>query len=173
MGSGEDLKNEMLVRYDAWNRIKPGMTPLMQAADKGDAVEVRRLLQRGEDVNAVDETGWTALMIAAVTVQPQAISALLDGGARVDQQDRHGDTALIGCPAVRFGNLHLGADIIRSLLSHGASVENTNDLAECALMWAARAGNVESIGVLVKAGANPSRRDRCRQLDGSRNMAAS
>jgi hypothetical protein len=134
------------------------MTPLMQAAGKGDADEVRRFLQRGEDVNAVDETGWTALMIAAVTVQPQAISALLDGGARVDQRDRHGDTALIGCAAVRFGNLHLAAQIIRSLLSHGASVEAANDLGESALMWAARAGNVESIGVLLEAGANPSRR---------------
>ena len=163
MGSGEDLKNEMLVRYDAWNRIKPGMTPLMQAAGKGDADEVRRLLQRGEDVNAVDETGWTALMIAAETLQPHAISALLDGGARVDRQDYHGDTALIGCAAVRFGNLHLAAEIIRSLLSHGASVETTNDLGESALMWAARAGNAESIDVLVKAGANPSRRDHSGQ----------
>jgi hypothetical protein len=172
MGSGEDLKNEMLVRYDAWNRIKPGMTPLMQAAGKGDVDEVRRLLQRGEDVNAVDETGWTALMIAAVTVQPQAISALLDGGARVDQQDRHGDTALIGCAAVRFGNLHLAAGIIGSLLSHGASVETTNDLGESALMWASRAGNVESIDVLMKAGANPSRRDQSGQTALSVGMSA-
>lgn len=171
-GSGEDLKNEMLVRYDAWNRIKPGMTPLMQAAGKGDGDEVRRLLQQGEDVNAVDETGWTALMIAAVTVQPRATSALLDGGARVDQKDRHGDTALLGCAAVRFGNLHLAAEIIRNLLSHGASVETTNDLGESALMWASRAGNVESIDVLVKAGANPSRRDQSGQTALSVGMSA-
>ena len=159
MGSGEDLKNEMLVRYDAWNRIKPGMTALMQAAGMGNADGARRLLKLGEDVNAADETGWTALMVAAVTLQPQAVLALLDEGARVDQQDRHGDTALIAAAAVRFGELHLAAEILQSLLSHGASVEATNDLGESALMWAARAGNVESIDLLMRAGAQPSRRD--------------
>jgi Ankyrin repeats (3 copies)/Domain of unknown function (DUF6438)/Ankyrin repeats (many copies) len=160
MGSGDDLKNEMVVGYDAWNRLKPGMTLLMQAARKGDVDEVRRLLQAGEDVNAVDETGWTALMIAAVKVQPEAVSALLDGGARVNQQDRHGDTALIGSAAVRFGNIHVAAEVMRRLLSNGASVETTNDLGESALMWAARSGNTESIDLLLKAGADPSHRDQ-------------
>ena len=132
MGSREDLKNEMLVRSDAWNRIKPGMTALMQAARMGNADEVRRLLKLGEDVNAAEDTSWTALMVAAVTLQPQVVSALLDGGGRVDQQDRHGDTALIAAAAVRFGELHLAAEILRSLLSHGASVEATHDLGESA-----------------------------------------
>jgi ankyrin repeat protein len=63
---------------------------------------------------------------------------------------------------VRFGKLHLAAEILRSLLSHGASVDATNDLGESALMWAGRAGNVESIDLLPRAGANPSRRDQSR-----------
>ena len=39
-------------------------------------------------------------------------------------------------------------------------MEATNDLGESALMWAARAGNAESITVLLKAGANPTRVDQ-------------
>ena len=32
--------------------------------------EVRQALQRGGDVNAADETRWTALMVATVTRKP-------------------------------------------------------------------------------------------------------
>jgi len=111
-------------------------------------------------VNAADETGWTALMIAAVAVQPQSMSALLDAGARVEQRDHHGDTALIGAASVRFNNLQTAAEVVGILLAHGASVDATNDLGESALMWSARAGNPESIKVLLKAGANPALVDR-------------
>jgi hypothetical protein len=159
-GGGEDLKNEMLVRQDVHDGIKPGMNQTMHAASMGNAAEVRRVLQRGDDVNAADETGWTALMVAAVTVQPQAVSTILDLGGRVDQRDHHGDTALIGAAAVRFGNLRMATEVVGILLSHGASVDSTNDLGESALMWAARAGNPESIRVLVMAGADPARVDR-------------
>ncbi|PYS08976.1 MAG: hypothetical protein DMG15_25285 [Acidobacteria bacterium] len=183
---GEDLKNEDYVRRDVYARIKPGMTPLMQIAGgwgietraQGQAArrrmqrvtasdqarwtadELRQALERGDDVNAADETGWTPLMIAAVTVQPQSISILLDSGAYVDQRDHHGDTALIGAASVRFNNLQMAAEVLGILLAHGASVEATNDLGESALMWSARAGNPESIKVLLKAGANPARVDR-------------
>ena len=161
MGGGEDLKNEQFVRDDyVYAPIKPGMNRLMQAAGRGDGAEVRRALQRGDDVNAGDETGWTALMIAAVTVEPQSLAAILDAGARVDQRDQHGDTALMGAAAVRFGNLRKAAEIVGTLLTRGASAEATNDAGESALMWAARAGNPESINVLLQAGANPARVDR-------------
>jgi ankyrin repeat protein len=122
--------------------------------------KVKQALQRGEDVNAIDETGWTALMMAAVMGQPQSVSALIDAGARVDQRNDHGDTALIGAASVRFMDLHVAAEVVRILLQHGASVEATNDLGESALMWAARAGNPESIQLLLQAGANPLRTDR-------------
>lgn len=183
---GEDLKSEEYVTRDVEARIKPGMTPLMQIAGgwgietraQGQAAqrrmqratasdrarwaadELRQALQRGDDVNAADETGWTALMIAAVTVQPQSVSALLDAGAHVDQRDHHGDTALIGAASVRFNNLQMAAEVLGILLAHGASVDATNDLGESALMWSARAGNPESIKVLLKAGANPTHGDR-------------
>src|ERR1700720_2873811 len=66
----------------------------------GCAPQETRGLRQGEDVNATDETGWTALMAAAVAVQPQAVSILLDAGPRSDPRDHHRDTALIGAAAV-------------------------------------------------------------------------
>ena len=160
MGGGEDLKNEMFVRHDAYNGIKPGLNDLMRAAGFGAVSEIRQELEKGADVNGGDETGWTALMIAAVTTEPESVSALLDAGARVDQRDVHGDTALIGAAAVRFGKLKRAAEVLGILLAHGASVDATNELGESALMWAARSGNPDSIQVLVRAGADPTRVDR-------------
>jgi hypothetical protein len=51
-------------------------------------------------------------------------------------------------------------EILRMLLAKGASVDATNDLGETALMWAAKGGNPDGVEVLLKAGANPRKRDR-------------
>jgi Domain of unknown function (DUF6438)/Ankyrin repeats (3 copies) len=159
MGGGEDLKNEMYVRQDAYDGIKPRMTPLMRAAGLADAEALRRALDQGDDVNGGDETGWTALMFAAVTGQSQTVTALLDAGAWADQRDLHGNTALIGAAAVRFGNLRAASEMVSILLAHGASVDVTNDLGESALMWAARSANAEAIRVLMMAGADVAHAD--------------
>ncbi len=157
---GEDLKNESRVREDVYRRIKPGMTPLMQAAGRGDTAGIREGLNAGGDVNAADETGWTALMDASVSVQPDSVSALLKAGARANQRDNHGDSALIGAASVRFGNSVGAAWIVEDLISNGAEVDAVNDLGQSALMWAARAGNALAVKMLLKAGANPERTDR-------------
>jgi Domain of unknown function (DUF6438)/Ankyrin repeats (3 copies)/Ankyrin repeat len=157
---GEDLKNESGVRQDIYACIKPGMNRLMQAAGKGDVDAIRRALKSGDNLNAADETGWTALMLAAVAVQPRSVSTLLDAGAQVNQRDHHGDTALIGAASIRFRNLGTASEILRDLLAHGAWVEATNNLGESALMWAARAGSPGSIQVLLDAGADPARVDQ-------------
>jgi ankyrin repeat protein len=148
------LKYQEYVCQDARSRSKPGMTLLMQAAGTGHSP-----LPRGEDVNATDETGWTALMFASVCAQPDSVSALLDRGADINRTDNHGDTALIGAAALRY-NFQKAAQIVKSLLAHGAMVDLTNSLGESALMWAARSGNPDSIAALLKAGANPALLDR-------------
>ena len=156
----EDLKNESIVWADVHARIKPGMTLLMQAAGERDTAGIHSALEYGETINAVDETGWTALMIASVSIKPEAVSVLLNSGAKVDQRDGHGDTALIGAAAVRLNNMEKEPEILRMLLAKGASVDATNDLGETALMWAAKSGNPEGVEFLLKAGANPRKRDQ-------------
>ena len=155
----EDLKNEPAVWIDVHSRIKPGLSKLMQAAGLGNLTGIRDALQSGDKINARDETGWTPLMVASVSVQPEAVALLLDSGAEVNQTDDHGNTALIGASAVRF-NLNKEPQILQTLLTRGALPEAVNDAGESALMWAARAGNPEAIDILLKRGADPRRTDR-------------
>jgi ankyrin repeat protein len=51
------------------------MTPLMLAAWKGDPALIRDALKSGEKISAVDGSGWTALMVAAVLPRIKVVTA--------------------------------------------------------------------------------------------------
>ena len=48
-----------------------------------------------QDINAVDEYGNTALILAAANGQEGIATALIEKGADLDKQDNNGKTALI------------------------------------------------------------------------------
>jgi Ankyrin repeats (3 copies) len=95
----------------------PDQTPLMQAAANGDTKGVQQLLAAGADVNARDQSGQTALIIACRTphVPPQLVKALLAAGADVNTRSRNDYTALSW--ATTRGN----TEVIRVLRRSGAS----------------------------------------------------
>lgn len=69
-------------RYDT-----SGLTPLMQAALKGDVPRIIDLIKAGADVNAVAPgpgAGHSALAFAAFANKKEAVDALLEAGASVD-----------------------------------------------------------------------------------------
>jgi len=74
----------------------PDQTPLMQAAANGDVKKVKQQLAAGADVNARDQSGQTALIIACRTphVPPELVKALLAAGADVNTRSRNDYTAL-------------------------------------------------------------------------------
>src|SRR5688500_14584164 len=61
---------------------------LIEAARRGDAGEVRRLLDRGAGVTARDPEGATALVAAAYGNHLEAARALVEAGADVNAKDR-------------------------------------------------------------------------------------
>lgn len=85
--------------------VDSGRTPIMYAvqvcendAEPKDASRVRMialLVRHGADVNAKDDRGCTALILAALNgMNSDVLKALLDAGARVNERDHEGTTAL-------------------------------------------------------------------------------
>ena len=85
-----------------------GTTPLMMAAGAGTDVQRERapeeramaletakfLVERGADVNAAGQYGWTALHAASYQGMNDVIEYLVSKGAKIDQMDEFGQTAL-------------------------------------------------------------------------------
>jgi ankyrin repeat protein len=106
-----------------------GATPLLRAAQSGDAVLLRRLLEKGADPQLATDDGTTPLMVAAgigwvegVTYEwsPEqtlaTVRLLLELGVPVNAQNLDGQTALMGAA-------HKGrSDVVQLLVDHGADL---------------------------------------------------
>lgn len=75
----EKLLSRKLVSPDC--RDKKRRTPLMKAAEAGDAATAAVLLRHNADVNAVDDIGYTALMAAAFNGHLDVVKVLVSNGA--------------------------------------------------------------------------------------------
>ncbi|MBU1017440.1 tetratricopeptide repeat protein [Patescibacteria group bacterium] len=67
---------------------------LMMATFSGNENSVRRFLKQGIDVNEVDETGYTPLMLAAENGFTHIVKILIDHKADWKLKDKKGETAL-------------------------------------------------------------------------------
>ena|SRR2546430_1767550 len=82
---------------------------------------VRILLERGADINAQDQWGRSALMIAADAGYLDTVKLLLDWEANVHLKDMRGYTALMR--AAWKGHL----DIVNALIERGADVNGVDE----------------------------------------------
>jgi len=106
---------------------KSGFTPLMFAAQKGDADISRILIKAGAKVNEPQpRTGLTALMVASAMVQSKAVDALLEAEADTNLVDSNGYGALH--KVVRDSDYGIDPNrkndvvaIVKTLLKHGAN----------------------------------------------------
>lgn len=126
---------------------------LIRAAGRADVVALRQLIKDGAQVNAVDEWGNTALLLAAREGDVETARALLRAGADVD--GRGGPLTPLGQAALR-GHTHM----VRLLLRSGARVDARGLNEHTPLMNAAKLNHSEVVGLLLKAGANTQVKDR-------------
>lgn len=68
-------------------------TPLCVAIIKGDTASVKKFIEYGADVNE-GSNGMTPLMVAARYNKAEIISLLISKGARVEDKDEKGFTAM-------------------------------------------------------------------------------
>ena len=131
-------------------------TEIADAAMRRDAVEVRRLLQSGADVNAAQPDGATALHWAAYHGDADLAALLLEAGADAASANRNGSTPL--WLAASQGD----APMIEALLAGGADANEPLPLGRRPLMLAARAGSVDAVRALLSGGADPNAKEDAR-----------
>ena len=125
-----------------------GPAPVAEAAMKRDTEAVRALLKNGEDVNAAQGDGMTALHWAARNGDLELTQMLLYAGANVKATTRLGGyTPLL--MAADQGH----ANVIAALVAGGADVKAANALGTTPLMLAAASGNPQAVTILVENGA--------------------
>jgi len=134
---------------------------LYEAARRGDAAEVKALLDKGADVNAKFRYGATALFKAAERGHAEVVRVLLERGADASVRD-----TFYGAKAMTWALDKGHVEVVRALLTKDA--ESAGEV----LLTGARAGNVELAkaaldsgslkpetltAALVAASANPER----------------
>ena len=132
-----------------------GPAPVAEAAMKRDREAVRALLKNGEDVNAAQGDGMTALHWAARNGDLELTQMLLYAGANVKAATRLGG----------YTPLLMAADqghstVIAALIAGGADVKAANALGTTPLMLAAASGNPQAVAILVENGAEIEAREK-------------
>jgi ankyrin repeat protein len=92
------------------------ITPLHQAAGRGDAKQTLALIDLGANVNERDIANQTPLHYAASTGQIDTVRALLDRGAEIDAKNINGTMPLHYAAAA--GRM----EVVRLLVERGADV---------------------------------------------------
>lgn len=131
-----------LALHPAMAQVNAG-TALLNAAARGDAREVERLLQNGAEVDARDNQGRTPLLLAAHGNHARVARLLIAAGADVNAKDAIQDSPF----------LYAGAEgrvgILQMTLAAGADLKSTNRYGGTALIPACHHGHVEAVKVLL------------------------
>jgi ankyrin repeat protein len=129
-------------------RANTGDGSLVDAIRRNDVAAVSQV--SGTDAaRALDETGTTPLMYAALCGTPDVVRILTTRGASVNAANRFGATALMWAATSRTEN-------VKVLLSLGADVNARASNGRTALVTAARFANADAVRALLAAGADTS-----------------
>ncbi|MEH6942999.1 ankyrin repeat domain-containing protein [Bacillus sp. JJ722] len=129
------------------NMMKEGMDKMQEQlflkTEKKDAEAVSKLLKEGVDINAKDNQGRTALMIATYNNDQTTAKVLIDAGADVNIQDNMKNTPFLYAGAEGY------LEILKLTIDAGADPTITNRYGGTALIPASEHGYVDVIQELL------------------------
>ena len=132
---------------DSW-----GNTSLHLVAQKRSRrLVLENLMEHGADVNAVNNEGATALMLACETGQKGSVNLLLRAGGDTSILDVRGNTCLH-----KLNYRECDQETLQMLLDHGAPVNAINKNHHTAYMLACDQGNIDAMSTLENGGADPN-----------------
>jgi hypothetical protein len=136
---------------DANSRDPQGQPALFLALRDGSLQVAETLLAApGVDVNVLNASGESPLMIAALKGRTEWMRRLLARGARVDQP---------GWSALHYAATGPDPQAVALLLERGAAIEARSPNRTTPLMMAARYGAEASVDLLLARGADPGARN--------------
>lgn len=165
------------LRYIAQKSLPTGLTyrkrkddkllnQLINAVVKRNPKAIIKAINDGVDIDAFDETGSTALFLAANWGCVDIVRFLIEAGADVNRGDEDDKETPLMIAAARtnlYGNkIYIGdnghIEVMKLLIKAGANVNAKSSFGWTALMGAANAGSIEAVKLLLKSGANPKHR---------------
>ncbi len=110
-------------------------------------------LEKGADINAANDDGYTALIMLVGTRQDELAQLFLKKGADPNKADANGVSPLM------YAALHGRKDMAASLLEYGADINAANEQRRTALMHAVMGRAIDTLIFLLESGANIDKRD--------------
>ena len=135
---------------------------LYEAVLAGDVETIQQLIDRGANVHARDDQGWTVLHKAAIACDPDVVQLLLEKGADVNAMTQYRSTPLF--LACIVDDKSSRRDTIQLLLSRpDIDVKLGNDIGHTPLNRTILQGHTGLAQQLVKKGADVNAKDICGQ----------
>jgi len=138
--------------FDPNTRDEKGQPGLVIAMREHSLKAARALLARpATEVNALNQAGESALMLAALKGDLDGMQLLLARGAQVNQP---------GWSALHYAATGPAVQAVKLLLERGAEVDAASPNGSTPLMMAAQYGSEDSVTLLLARGADAKRRNQ-------------
>jgi ankyrin repeat protein len=121
---------------------------LLDAAERGEIVTVRKLVAQGARINWRDHRGRTPLLAATQRNRVEVAKFLIQEGADVNTKDLVQDTPFL------YAGAEGRVEILKLMLAAGADLKDTNRFGGTALIPAAHRGHVEAVKLLLTTKMN-------------------
>lgn len=140
------VRSALATGLDPNSRDEQGQVPLVLAIrSSGAAVTEALLADPRVDIDAVNASGETPLMMAALRGDLALVRRLLERGAKINRD---------GWTPLHYAASGPSVEVVALLLDRGAAIEAPSPNGTTPLMMAARYGAIDAADLLLRRGAD-------------------